>query len=144
MTRSLRSRARRGLVVGLAVAGLVGAAALGVPDAVCRRTGAARVPDPHAASASPGAVTGGALGRREKRAEALHGLEQLQHAGVRAARRTCWITADQLMAQSDAMHEKLQPYGYEYINIDAGWNGDVDEYGRPCRARRCTRTVCRP
>ncbi|MFJ4224339.1 X2-like carbohydrate binding domain-containing protein [Microbacterium sp. NPDC089695] len=42
-----------------------------------------------------------------------------------------WITADQIMSQSDAMHEKLQKYGYEYINIDAGWNGGQDEYGRP-------------
>lgn len=42
-----------------------------------------------------------------------------------------WITADQITAQSDAMHEKLQSHGYEYINIDAGWNGGVDEYGRP-------------
>ncbi|MGX5772352.1 X2-like carbohydrate binding domain-containing protein [Microbacterium trichothecenolyticum] len=42
-----------------------------------------------------------------------------------------WITADQIIAQSDAMHEKLQPAGYEYINIDAGWNDGVDEYGRP-------------
>ncbi len=29
------------------------------------------------------------------------------------------------------MHEKLQPSGYEYINIDAAWNGGIDEYGRP-------------
>ncbi len=29
------------------------------------------------------------------------------------------------------MHQKLQPYGYEYINIDAGWNGGTDDYGRP-------------
>jgi hypothetical protein len=29
------------------------------------------------------------------------------------------------------MHKKLQPYGYKYINIDAGWNGGTDEYGRP-------------
>lgn len=42
-----------------------------------------------------------------------------------------WITADQIEAQSDAMHDKLQKYGYEYINIDAGWNGGQDEYGRP-------------
>lgn len=42
-----------------------------------------------------------------------------------------WITADQIKAQSDAMHDKLQKYGYEYINIDAGWNGGQDEYGRP-------------
>lgn len=42
-----------------------------------------------------------------------------------------WITADQIIAQSDAMHDKLQSAGYEYINIDAGWNDGVDEYGRP-------------
>jgi alpha-galactosidase len=42
-----------------------------------------------------------------------------------------WITADNIIAQSDAMHEKLQPYGYDHINVDAGWNGGVDEYGRP-------------
>lgn len=42
-----------------------------------------------------------------------------------------WITADQLVAQSDAMHDKLQRYGYDHINVDAGWNEGVDEYGRP-------------
>jgi len=42
-----------------------------------------------------------------------------------------WITADRIISQSDAMHEKLQDAGYEYINIDAGWNGGVDDYGRP-------------
>ncbi|MFC5647791.1 X2-like carbohydrate binding domain-containing protein [Paenibacillus solisilvae] len=42
-----------------------------------------------------------------------------------------WVTADRVKAQSDAMHQKLQPYGYNYINIDAGWNGGFDEYGRP-------------
>ena len=42
-----------------------------------------------------------------------------------------WISADSIKKQSDAMHEKLQQHGYEYINIDAGWNGSMDEYGRP-------------
>ncbi|WP_074100257.1 X2-like carbohydrate binding domain-containing protein [Paenibacillus sp. P3E] len=42
-----------------------------------------------------------------------------------------WISAESIKKQSDAMHEKLQAYGYEYINIDAGWNGSMDEYGRP-------------
>lgn len=42
-----------------------------------------------------------------------------------------WITADQIKAQSDAMHETLQPFGYEYINVDAAWNGGMDGYGRP-------------
>ncbi|MBM7567056.1 X2-like carbohydrate binding domain-containing protein [Paenibacillus sacheonensis] len=42
-----------------------------------------------------------------------------------------WVSAAKLKQQSDAMHEKLQSHGYEYINIDAGWNGDNDQYGRP-------------
>ncbi|XVU22867.1 X2-like carbohydrate binding domain-containing protein [Actinoplanes sp. CA-054009] len=42
-----------------------------------------------------------------------------------------WITGDQLIKQSDAMKSKLQKYGYNYINVDAGWNDGVDANGRP-------------
>jgi hypothetical protein len=42
-----------------------------------------------------------------------------------------WITGEQIIAQSDAMHEHLQDAGYDHINVDAGWNGGTDEYGRP-------------
>lgn len=42
-----------------------------------------------------------------------------------------WTSAEVIKKQSDAMRDKLQAYGYDYINIDAGWNGDMDEYGRP-------------
>ncbi len=42
-----------------------------------------------------------------------------------------WISEEKLKQQSDAMHQKLQSHGYKYINIDAGWNGAEDEYGRP-------------
>ncbi|SNY72278.1 X2-like carbohydrate binding domain-containing protein [Paractinoplanes atraurantiacus] len=42
-----------------------------------------------------------------------------------------WITGDQLIKQSDAMKAKLQKYGYNYINVDAGWNDGVDANGRP-------------
>ncbi|MEV4350094.1 X2-like carbohydrate binding domain-containing protein, partial [Actinoplanes sp. NPDC049596] len=42
-----------------------------------------------------------------------------------------WINADQLIAQSDAMHAKLQKYGYKYINVDSGWNKGFDGNGRP-------------
>ncbi|WP_203138162.1 X2-like carbohydrate binding domain-containing protein [Microbacterium sp. JZ31] len=41
------------------------------------------------------------------------------------------IDAAQLMAQSDAMHAKLQKFGYDHINVDAGWNDGFDEHGRP-------------
>lgn len=42
-----------------------------------------------------------------------------------------WITGDQLIKQSDAMHAKLQKYGYNYLNVDSGWNDGVDANGRP-------------
>jgi alpha-galactosidase len=47
-----------------------------------------------------------------------------------------WISADQLIKQSDAMHKKLQPYGYKNINIDAGWNDGIDAYGRPVPSKK--------
>lgn len=42
-----------------------------------------------------------------------------------------WITGDQLIKESDSMHAKLQKYGYDYINVDAGWYDGVDANGRP-------------
>lgn len=42
-----------------------------------------------------------------------------------------WITADQLIAQSDAMKAKLGKAGYDHINVDAGWSDGVDANARP-------------
>jgi len=42
-----------------------------------------------------------------------------------------WMNQDHIMEQSDAMKSKLQPHGYTYINLDSGWFGPVDNYGRP-------------
>ena len=33
-------------------------------------------------------------------------------------------------SQAAAMHATLQKYGYEYVNIDAGWSDHVDQNGR--------------
>ena len=33
-------------------------------------------------------------------------------------------------AEAAAMHNTLEKYGYEYVNIDAGWSDHVDAYGR--------------
>lgn len=54
---------------------------------------------------------------------------------------SAWITAAQIKAESDAMHATLQSHGYNYINVDAGWNGGIDGYGRPCRVRLYIRTA---
>src|ERR1700690_932009 len=36
-----------------------------------------------------------------------------------------------ILAQSDAMRASgLSAHGFQYINLDAAWNGDTDGYGR--------------
>jgi hypothetical protein len=36
-----------------------------------------------------------------------------------------------ILAQSDAMRSSgLEDHGFRYINLDAGWSGNSDEYGR--------------
>jgi hypothetical protein len=43
-----------------------------------------------------------------------------------------WLTEAEVKAQSDALKSSgLQAHGYVYINIDSGWQGGFDEYGRP-------------
>ncbi|SIR65079.1 alpha-galactosidase D [Micromonospora avicenniae] len=47
-----------------------------------------------------------------------------------------YLTESNVLKQADAMARKLKPYGYEYVNIDAGWWRDFawkprfDEYAR--------------
>ena len=40
------------------------------------------------------------------------------------------FTASTIEAEATAMHNTLQKYGYEYVNIDAGWSDHVDADGR--------------
>jgi len=41
------------------------------------------------------------------------------------------MTQANILAQSDALRDSgLQAHGFHYINLDAGWTGDADEYGR--------------
>lgn len=42
-----------------------------------------------------------------------------------------WLTAQHVKEQSDAMAANLQKHGYNYINMDSGWRGGWDEFGRP-------------
>ncbi len=41
------------------------------------------------------------------------------------------ISAAKIEAQALSLHQNLQRYGYQYVNIDAGWNSGVDANGRP-------------
>ena len=40
------------------------------------------------------------------------------------------ISEAAIEAQADAMHRYLQPYGYRYVNVDAGWSDHLDGFGR--------------
>ena len=42
-----------------------------------------------------------------------------------------WLTAEHVKQQSDALHKTLQAHGYVYVNMDSGWMGGYDAYGRP-------------
>jgi len=42
-----------------------------------------------------------------------------------------WLNSANVRVQADAMHRLLQSHGYNYVNIDSGWAGGYDEYGRP-------------
>ncbi|MDX6252058.1 MAG: alpha-galactosidase [Kribbellaceae bacterium] len=149
MTRFLRNKAMRGIVAGLAVAVLlpVGLSATSsaardprgittAPSAAgvntTRSTTAASISTPASVTtaASPSLGPAGAAAQKPYMGWSSYSMQVYSNDGGN------WISAAQIMAQSDAMHTKLQPYGYKYINIDAAWNGGTDEYGRPVPSKK--------
>lgn len=118
MTRFLRNKAIRGPLVALAAAALL-------PVGLTAASSAGAAPPQTVAAASTTYPPAGEQARKPYMGWSSYSMQVYSPNGG------SWITADQLEAQSDAMHQKLQPYGYEYINIDAGWNGGIDDYGRP-------------
>jgi alpha-galactosidase len=133
MTRFLRNKAIRGSLVGLALvalvpAGLTAASAAGAappytsaPAAAPAAPVAATTPTPAAPSYPPA----GDIAKKPYMGWSSYSMEVYSPLGGK------WITEAQIKAQSDAMHKKLQPYGYDRINIDAAWNDGTDAYGRP-------------
>ena len=42
-----------------------------------------------------------------------------------------FMTEQNVLTQADALHNSgLQAHGYQYINLDGGWTGNSDQYGR--------------
>jgi hypothetical protein len=41
------------------------------------------------------------------------------------------ISTSVIEAQAKEMHDNLASVGYQYVNVDAGWQNGVDKYGRP-------------
>src|SRR5437879_10764316 len=58
-------------------------------------------------------------------------LESTNYPGVNPTGPASWLTEQHVLEQADVLAAKLKNHGYEYVNIDAGWLGGFDGYGRP-------------
>src|SRR4051794_29425000 len=134
MTRSVRSRVLRAALAGLVAAGLLPAGSSITSSAAPAPPAAVQL----AAQAPTGATTAtdvlsGPAGDKALKPYMGWSSYSMQVYNPSGG---SWITADQLIAQSDAMHAKLQKFGYNYLNIDAGWNDGIDAYGRPTPSKK--------
>jgi hypothetical protein len=58
-------------------------------------------------------------------------LESTNYPGVNPTGGASWLTEAHILQQADAEAKELKAYGYDYMNIDAGWSNGFDQYGRP-------------
>jgi hypothetical protein len=58
-------------------------------------------------------------------------LESTNYPGVNPTGQESWLTEQHVLEQADVLAAKLKNHGYQYVNIDAGWLGGFDGYGRP-------------
>ncbi|MHA6757753.1 fibronectin type III domain-containing protein [Streptacidiphilus sp. PAMC 29251] len=58
-------------------------------------------------------------------------LESTNYPGVNPTGPASWLTEAHVLQQTDVVAAKLKPHGYQYVNIDAGWQSGFDSYGRP-------------
>ncbi|MCW2797854.1 NEW3 domain-containing protein [Nocardioides sp.] len=122
-----RSRSRRRLftaAIGAAAGGLMAAMLAVTPPA------SAVTPD-YDPSAAWDASTAPYLGWSS------WSMQATKAAGANPQGSYSWLTEQNLLAQADYMAAHLKQYGYDYINIDAGWwrtwnwTPVYDQHGRP-------------
>jgi len=64
-------------------------------------------------------------------------MQSTRYPGLNSRGDFSWLHESNVLKQADAMAAKLKPYGYSYVNLDAGWWMDwewkqgYDGYGRP-------------
>ncbi|MBY8878999.1 fibronectin type III domain-containing protein [Actinacidiphila acidipaludis] len=104
------------------------AAALAVPAAAASAAPAAKTPTASAPSqAAP------ALADKPYMGWSSWSLESTNFPGYGGEN---WLTEDHVLQQADVVASKLKSHGYDYVNVDAGWNVDnghnvSDAYARP-------------
>jgi hypothetical protein len=133
-TSTDRARGRRTRIAGLAVAALAAAAVAAAPQTATFAAAPAAKPasvqalttaNLEAAPAKPVVAAKPYLGWSS------WSLQATNYPGVNPDGGGSWISQAHILEQADAMASKLKRYGYEYVNIDAGWQDGADAYGRP-------------
>ncbi|MFG2788003.1 alpha-galactosidase D [Streptomyces sp. NPDC048419] len=94
----------------------------------------AAVPTAHAETTVPSAPA--ALAAKPYMGWSSWSMQSSKYPGLNPDGDYSYLTEANVAKQTDALAAKLKKYGYEYVNIDAGWwrdNGwkpEYDEYGR--------------
>jgi len=58
-------------------------------------------------------------------------LQATNYPGVNPNGSASWLGEANVVKQTDVMAAKLKKHGYTYVNVDAGWHKDFDQYARP-------------
>ena len=128
-----RASARRGAprsfaLPVLAVAAL--AATFVVPGAASAAA-SAHAPAKAPASASAAGHHASVLADKPYMGWSSWSLESTNYPGVNPTGGASWLTEAHVKQQADVLSSKLKSHGYDYVNVDAGWVGGFDAYGRP-------------
>ncbi|MFE8953523.1 alpha-galactosidase D [Streptomyces althioticus] len=126
-TRTTARTLRTALVLAV-TAGLAAAA-----PATAQGRGEAEAQVPAAVNVATGTT---ALAEKPYMGWSSWSLQTTSYPGVNTEGSYSYLTEENVNKQTDALASKLKKFGYEYINIDAGWWRDwdwtprFDEYGR--------------
>jgi Alpha galactosidase A/Alpha galactosidase C-terminal beta sandwich domain/Carbohydrate binding module (family 35)/Fibronectin type III domain len=82
-------------------------------------------------SASPAKDSSSALADNPYMGWSSWSLESTNYPGVNTSGSASWLTEAHVKQQADVLSSKLKSHGYDYVNVDAGWLGGFDGYGRP-------------
>jgi len=87
-------------------------------------------------SATPAATSATALAAKPYMGWSSWSMQSSKYPGLNPDGDFSYLTEANVLKQADALAKTLKPYGYEYVNIDAGWwmdknwNTGFDQYGR--------------
>ncbi|MFJ4856450.1 alpha-galactosidase D [Streptomyces sp. NPDC088730] len=116
--RTTRRAARTALVLAVTAA-----VAVTVPPA---QAAPGTAPATAAMAAAPTAAAGHGLARKPFMGWSSWSMQTSSYPGLNPTGQYSYLTEANVLKQADAMATKLKKYGYEYINIDAGWWRDQD------------------